>query len=231
MAAFPVPSRDPVVQAYLKLSTSNVSDTLDRLQLRGAPHGILPLWPGCQKVVGRAMTMKLVPEGPASPVLGTLEAIVAARPGDVLVIDHGGRTNVNSWGGIATFTAVTYGLAGVVIDGVTRDVDEMKALGFPAYARGIIQQSIRNRCAFAGHSLEVQLAGVPVRPGDLVVGDDNGIVIVPQAHIQDVLRIAQECAETEEKVKDWIARGVHPVEAHERVKYDRMTDPGPRSAR
>jgi regulator of RNase E activity RraA len=223
MAPYPIASRDPIIQAYLRLSTPNVSDALDRLQLRGAPHGILPLWPGCQKVVGRAMTMKLVPQGSASPVLGTLEAIVAARPGDVLVIDQAGRMDVNSWGGVATFTALQHGLVGVVIDGVTRDVDEMKALGFPAYARGIIQQSIRNRCAFAGHSIEVQLAGVPVRRGDLVVGDDNGIVVVPEAHIADALKIAQECAETEEKVKDWIAQGVHPVEAHERVRYDRMT--------
>lgn len=223
MAPVPTFSRDPLVQAYLKLSTSNVSDALDRLQLRGAPNGILPLWSGCQKIVGRAMTMKLVPEGSTSPVLGTLEAIMAARPGDVLVIDQAGRMDVNSWGGIATFTAVQYGLVGVVIDGVTRDVDEMKALSFPAYAKGIIQRSIRNRCAFAGHSIEVHVAGVAVRAGDLVMGDDNGIVVVPQERVADVLKIAQECAETEEKVKDWIAQGVHPIEAHERVKYDQLT--------
>ncbi len=223
MAPFPAPSCDPVIQAYLKLSTTNVSDALDRLQLRGAPHGILPLWSGCQKIVGRAMTMKLVSEGSASPVLGTLEAIVAADPGDVLVIDQDGRMDVNSFGGIATFTAVKYGLVGAVIDGVTRDIDEMQGLGFATYARGVIQQSIRHRCAFAGHSLEVQLAGCSVRRGDLVMGDENGVVIVPQAHLSEALRIAQECAETEEKVKDMIAQGVHPVEAHERVRYDQMT--------
>jgi 4-hydroxy-4-methyl-2-oxoglutarate aldolase len=231
MAPVPTFSRDPVVQAYLKLATSNVSDALDRLQLKGAPHGLLPLWPGCQKIVGRAMTMKLTPEGSASPVLGTLEAIMAAQPGDVLVIDQAGRMDVNSWGGIATFTAVQYGLVGVVIDGVTRDVDEMKALSFPAYAKGIIQQSIRNRCAFAGHSIEVQVGGVAVRAGDLVMGDDNGIVIVPQEHIADALKIAQECAEMEEKVKDWIAQGVNPLEAHERVKYDQLLGTAQRHTR
>jgi len=177
------------------------------------------------------MTMKLLPEGSASPVLGTLEAIMAARPGDVLVIDQAGRMDVNSWGGIATFTAVQYGLVGVVIDGVTRDVDEMKALSFPAYAKGVIQQSIRNRCAFAGHSIEVQVAGVAVRAGDLLMGDDNGIVVVPQERIADVLKIAQECAETEEKVKDWIAQGVNPIEAHERVQYDQLTGTAPRHPR
>lgn len=231
MGPFPMASRDPVIQAYLKLSTPNVSDALDRLELRGAPPGILPLWPGCQKIVGRAMTMKLVPDGPASPVLGTLEAIVAARPGDVLVIDQGGRTDVNSWGGVAAFTAVRHGLVGAVIDGVTRDVDEMKVLGFPVYARGIIQQSIRNRCAFAGHGLEVHLAGIAVHAGDLVMADDNGVVIVPERHLADVLALAQEYAETEERIKEAISQGINPVEAHERVRYDRMTQAGRRPAR
>lgn len=223
MTPAPLSSQDPLVQAYLRLSTSNVSDALDRLGLAGAPRGILALWPGCAKIAGRAMTLKLVPEGSESPVLGTLRAIAAADPGGVLVIDHGGRTTVNSWGGIASFTAVRRGLTGVVIDGVTRDVDEMKAMGFPAYARGIIQQSIRNRCAYAGHGIEIELAGVAVRAGDLIVGDDNGIVVVPQERLADVLELAQGYAATEERIKDWIAQGVDPVEAHERVTYDRMT--------
>jgi 4-hydroxy-4-methyl-2-oxoglutarate aldolase len=225
VAPFPVPSRDPLVQAYLKLSTPNVSDALDRLQLHGAPHGIVPLWPGCPKIVGRATTMKLIPaeQGSASPVLGTLEAILAGRPGDVLVIDQGGRMDVNSFGGVAGFTAVTYGFVGTVIDGVTRDVDEMQAMGLATYGRGVIQQSIRHRCAFAGHSVEVQLAGVTVHPGDLIMGDANGVLVIPAVHSADVLTLAQEFAATEERVKDAISQGVNPVEAHERVNYDRMT--------
>src|SRR5881396_593000 len=100
MSPIPVASPDPAVEAYLRLSTCNISDALDRLHLQGAPAGILPLWPGCRK--------------------------------------------------IAAFTSAQRGLGGVVIDGVTRDVDEMKSLGFSAYGRGIIQQSIRARSAFGG---------------------------------------------------------------------------------
>ena len=108
MVLFPPSARDPLVRAYLTLSTPNVSDALDRLGVEGAPRGILPLWPGSQKLAGRALTMKLVPvdQATASPVLGTLEAILAGQPGDVLVIDQGGRVDVNSLGGVATFTAV-----------------------------------------------------------------------------------------------------------------------------
>jgi 4-hydroxy-4-methyl-2-oxoglutarate aldolase len=228
MVLFPPSARDPLVRAYLALSTPNVSDALDRLGIEGAPRGILPLWPGSQKLVGRAVTMKLVPvdQGSASPVLGTLEAIKAGLPGSILVIDQGGRTDVNSLGGVATFTAVRQGLIGAVIDGVTRDVDDMKAMGFAVYAKGIIQQSIRNRCAFGGHSMEVQLSGVPVSPGDLVMADDNGVVVVTWDRVQEVLEVSQGFAETEERIKDAIAGGVDPVEAHQQVNYDQMTRGG-----
>ena len=139
------------------LSVCNFSDALDRLGIAGAPRGLGPLWPGCGKVAGRAMTMKLVDSGAESPVEGTLRAITAAEPGDLLVIDHGGRMDVNSFGGIAAFTAQRRGLRGVILDGVTRDVDEMRVLDFPAYGRGVIQQSIRGRCAFAGFGEPIAL--------------------------------------------------------------------------
>ncbi len=218
-------AKDPLIRAFFRLSTPNVSDALDRLGIEGAPRGIIPLWPACPKLVGRALTMKLVPtdQGSASPVLGTLEAILAGQPGDILVIDQGGRTDVNSLGGIASFTAVRQGLIGAVIDGVTRDVDDMEGMGFGVYAKGVIQQSIRNRCAFAGHSIPVQLGGVAVNTGDLLVCDQNGVVIIPEALAHEALELAQGFAATEERVKDAISRGVDPIEAHEQVGYDRMT--------
>ena len=100
MAPLPPYARDPLIRAYLALSTPNVSDALDRLEINGAPLGIVPLWPGAKMLVGRALTMKLLPidQGSASPVLGTLQAIMAGQPGDVLVIDQAGRTDVNSLG-------------------------------------------------------------------------------------------------------------------------------------
>ncbi len=216
-----------LTKRYLRLSTPNVSDALDRLQIKGAPHGILPLWPGCKKIVGPAQTMKLVPVDQGlkepTPAMGSLEAVMAAHAGDVLVIDHGGHTDVNSYGGIVGFTTLHRGLAGTVIDGVTRDVDEFRALGLPVYARGIIQQSIRNRCAFAGHGIEVQLAGVRVRPGDFIMADDNGVLVIPRERIEEVLEIAERYKMVEDKIVQEIRDGADPVEAHERVSYDRMT--------
>ena len=156
-------NQSSLIAEYRMLSTANVSDGLDRLGINGSPHGIGPLWDACAKIVGPACTLKLVAVGEAdeSPVLGTLRAVQSGRAGDVLVIDHDGRMDVNSYGGVAGFTTRHNGLVGCVIDGVTRDIYEYKELNLPVYGRGFIQQSIRNRCACAGYQIEVQLGGVP----------------------------------------------------------------------
>jgi 4-hydroxy-4-methyl-2-oxoglutarate aldolase len=217
-----------LIAEYRMLSTANVSDGLDRLGIKGAPHGIGPLWDSCPKIVGPAATLKLVPAGKAgeSPVLGTLEAVKRGRPGDVLVIDQGGRTDVNSYGGVAGFTTRHFGLVGCVIDGVTRDIDEYKQLNLPVYGKGFIQQSIRDRCACAGYAIEVQLGGVPVRPGDLVMADENGVCVVPQEKAAEVLAFAKLFKSIEDTVVEAVRGGADPVEAHQRVRYDMMTKAG-----
>jgi 4-hydroxy-4-methyl-2-oxoglutarate aldolase len=217
-----------LIAEYRMLSTANVSDGLDRLNIKGAPHGIGPLWDSCPKIVGPAATLKLVPVGQAeeSPVLGTLEAVKRGRPGDVLVIDQAGRMDVNSYGGVAGFTTRHFGLVGCVIDGVTRDIDEYKQLNLPVYGKGFIQQSIRNRCACAGYSIEVQLGGVPVRPGDLIMADENGVCVVPKDSMAEVLEFAKLFKSIEDTVVEAVRGGADPVEAHQRVRYDMMTKAG-----
>ena len=216
-----------VIAGYLRLSTPNVSDALDRLGLLGATHGILPLWPTCRKMAGPAATMKLVAVGETeeSPVLGSLRAVAAAPAGSVLVIDHAGRTDVNSFGGVVGFTAFHRGLAGCVVHGVVRDVDDYRAYDFPVYARGVTQLSIRNRCAFGGYGVEVDLGGARARPGDFIMADEHGVIVVPREHAEPVLRIALECKVTEERIVEAIRGGADPVEAHQRAQYERLTSP------
>jgi 4-hydroxy-4-methyl-2-oxoglutarate aldolase len=217
-----------MIAEYRMLSTANVSDGLDRLGIQGCPLGIGPLWDACAKIVGPAATLKLVPVGQAteSPVLGTLEAIKLGRPGGVLVIDQAGRMDVNSYGGVAGFTTRHLGLVGCVMDGVTRDIDEFKQLNLPVFGKGFIQQSIRNRCACAGYGIEVQLGGVPVRPGDLIMADENGVCVVPQAQIGEVLKFARLFKSIEDNVIEAVRSGTDPVVAHDRVRYDMMTKAG-----
>ena len=186
------------------------------------------MWEACPKIVGPAATLKLVPVGEAteSPVLGTLEAIKLGKPGDVLVIDQAGRMDVNSFGGVAGFTTRHLGLAGCVMDGVTRDIDEFKQLNLPVFGKGAIQQSIRNRCACAGYAIEVQLGGVPVKPGDLIMADENGVCVIPKDKIADVLEFARLFKSIEDSVIEAVRGGMDPVIAHDRVRYDMMTAAG-----
>lgn len=213
-----------VCRAYRFVSIPNVSDAMERMGIAGHPRGILPTWDTCPKLVGPAATMKLVSveESNESPVIGTLKAIVAGKPGDVLVIDFGGNMDVNSMGGVAGATAVQYGLSGCVADGVVRDIDEYRMMSFPVFARGPIQTTIRNRCGYAGCGIEVQLGGFKVRPGDLIVGDENGVLIVPQEAAVDVLRLAQQLKNVEEQVVAAVRRGEDPIQAHQNVSYDAM---------
>ena len=122
-----------------------------------------------------------------------------------------------------TFTAITRGFIGAMINGVTRDVDEMQAQGFAVYGKGVIQQSIRNRCAYGGHSLPVKLGDATVTTGDIVMGGMNGVLVIPKDQAEMVLNLSQEFAATEERVKDTIGRGVDPIESHKQVNYDSMT--------
>jgi regulator of RNase E activity RraA len=208
------------------VSTSNVSDALDRLGVACAPTQIGGLWDGCKKVVGAAMTLRLAPLAEShkeiTTVVGTLQAIMDALPGDVLVIDVGGRMDLNTFGGVAGATTLHYGLAGVVCDGVARDIDEYKALGLPVYGKGFIHQSVRGRVGYVGHDIEVNIGGNTVRPGDLIVADENGVVIVPQEHIEAALKIARFVKETEDSVIAAIRAGADPIEVHAKVKYDDM---------
>ncbi|MFN0162638.1 MAG: RraA family protein [Burkholderiales bacterium] len=222
------PDIKQLIAEYRMLSTANVSDGLDRLGINGAPHGIGPLWDACPKIIGPAATLKLVPVGQAteSPVLGTLEAIKIGRAGDVLVIDQAGRMDVNSFGGVAGFTTRHRGLVGCVMDGVTRDIDEFKQLNLPVYGKGFIQQSIRNRCACAGYGIPVQLGGVTVNPGDLIMADENGICVVPKDKMAEVLEFARLFKNIEDSVIDAVRNGTDPVVAHDRVRYDMMTAAG-----
>lgn len=212
-----------LISQFLNVSTSNISDALDRLGIEGAPQGILAIYP-CAKIAGPAATLKLVPHGlgKESTVSGTLRAILKGGAGSVLVVDASENPKVNSYGGVAGATAKHNGVVGCVTDGVVRDVDEYKVYGMPVYGRGIVQQSVRGRSSCAGYGMEIGLDGVRVRPGDMIVADDNGTVVIPIERVTEVLAFAQKVKATEDRVIAEIRAGADPIEAHERVNYDNM---------
>ena len=216
--------REPIVERLLKLDTCAVSDGMDRLGLTGATYGVRPMWP-CPKIVGRAVTMKIKPVGLDKPKqhLGTLP-IDAAQPGDVIVIDNGGRPDTSCWGGLLALAAKTKGISGVVIDGACRDIDESRELGFPVYARGAVPMTARGRIMQQSYNQEIEFAGVQVHPGDLLIADGSGVVVIPRSREEEVVREAEAVAATEARMAEGIRQGMSVLEVLEKLGYEQMLD-------
>jgi 4-hydroxy-4-methyl-2-oxoglutarate aldolase len=217
-------AREPIVERLLKLDTCAVSDGMDRLGLMGVTYGVRPMWP-CPKIVGRAVTMKIKPVGLDKPKqhLGTLP-IDAAQPGDVIVIDNGGRPDTSCWGGLLALAAKTKGISGVVIDGACRDIDESRDVGFPVYARGAVPMTARGRVMQETYNQEIEFAGVQVHPGDLVIADGSGVVIIPRSKEEEIVREAEAVAATEARMAEGIRRGMSVLEVLEKLGYEQMLD-------
>jgi regulator of RNase E activity RraA len=214
--------RDPIVERVARLDTCAVSDALDSLGLQGATWGVRPLW-ACPRIVGRAVTMKIKPIGLEQPKvhLGT-PTIEAANPGDIIVIDNGGRLDISTWGGLLSLSAKLKGLSGVVIDGACRDIDESRDLGFPVFARGVVPMTARGRVMQESCNQEIQFAGVLVHPGDLVIADGSGVVIIPREKEEEVVGAAEKIFQKEAEMAAGIRAGHSGREVLEKLGYEQM---------
>jgi 4-hydroxy-4-methyl-2-oxoglutarate aldolase len=215
-------AREPIIERLAKLDTCAVSDALDSLGLKGATWGIVPLWQ-CPRIVGRAVTMKIKPAGLQQPTqhLGTAP-IEAAKPGDIIVIDNGGQLQFSCWGGLLALSAKLKGLSGVVIDGACRDIDEARELGFPIYARGVVPMTARGRIMQESFNQEIQFGGVQCHPGDLVIADGSGVVIIPKEKEEEVIGSAEAIYQKEQEMAAGIRKGYSGLEMLEKLGYEQM---------
>ena len=206
-----------------RLSTTNVSDALDALGLKGSTYGVNKMYEGCEKIIGEAVTMKVVAAGlTKSTTHMGVNAIEAAKEGDVIVIDNCGRIDVNCWGGVLSTGAKYKGVSGVVIDGACRDLDDCVELNFPVYARGTVVATARGRVQEEATNVMVQFGGVQVRPGDIVMGDKSGVVVVPAEWVDQVLDKAEQLFRKEEGMVAQIRAGKTMIEVDEAFQYERM---------
>jgi 4-hydroxy-4-methyl-2-oxoglutarate aldolase len=174
---------------------------------RGAvDSGIKPIDPN-SRLAGRALTIDTAP----ADNLMFHYALLKARPGDVLVVDAKGFLEAGPWGDILTEAALARGIAGLVTNGAVRDATSIEAMGFPVFCRGLsIKGTGKNHLGRVGGP--VILGGVNVQPGDVVVGDRDGVVVVPAAEADTVLAKAQRRAEKEEDFRQAIREGRSTVE-------------------
>jgi 4-hydroxy-4-methyl-2-oxoglutarate aldolase len=167
--------------------------------------GIKPIFPG--KLVGVALTVRLS----AGDLQDPLAALEIAQPGDVIVVDGFGETETSVWGGLMGALCMQRGVAGAVIDGAGRDIDELRDLKFQIYTRAITARGTHTM--FSGRKSDVAVnvpitcGGVIVEPGDMIVADEIGVTVIPNAKLDEVLKLAREQAEREEFTRREIAKG------------------------
>jgi len=187
---------------WTDIPPSIASDSMNRSNVMAAR--ISPLSPG-MVLCGQARTItSLVGDNSA-----VLVAIGLAEPGDVLVIDGRGHTQTAVWGGVMTRAAMACGIAGVVLDGAVRDAAEIRELGFPVFAAGLCPAGPSK--GFGG-TIDgvISCAGCPVQPGDVVLGDDDGVAVVPLARQIEIHAASLRQIEAEHKTNADTAAGILP---------------------
>ena len=197
---------------FLQVSGPNISDAMHR---KGAMAGIFSVC-GNVKMVGRAVTVQTVAGDWAKPV----EAIDVAKTNDVIVINNDGVEDIAPWGELATLSCKTKGISGVVIDGAVRDVDDIRAMKFPVFAKAIVPNAGEPK-GFGEINAEIRCAGQYVRPGDWIIGDESGVVVVPQERAYEIARRALEVRKNEERIREEIKRGSTLSEVAELIKWEK----------
>lgn len=191
-------SEQQLKMAFLSVSTPNISDAMHR---KGAMVGILPGINKGVRVAGRAVVVRTADGDWAKPV----EAIDVARKGDIIVVDAGsGHTAI--WGELASWSCKTKGIEAVVIDGAVRDIDEILKINFPVFARYFVPNAGEPK----GHGeigAEIICGGQTVRTGDWIIGDENGVVVVPAERATEIANRALDVCEKENRIREEIKRG------------------------
>jgi len=207
---------DAHIDALTALSTTDVSDAMDRLGIAGQCLGIMPLV-RTFSLAGRAFTLRYAPAAQPAGTVG--DYIDDLGPGQVVVLDNGGRLDATVWGDLLTSTASRRNVAGTVIDGVCRDVDRSVELGYPIFARGNWMRTGKDRVQVEATNEAVSIGGVRVAAGDYLRGDGDGVVSVPAARIAEVIEAAQVIHRAEDEIRAAVEAGASLREARIAVNY------------
>lgn len=204
-------TEDDLFEAFSRVSTCNISDAYHK---KGIILGLKPYIKDGSRMVGRALTVQTANGDWAKPV----EAIDRAKPGDVIVIDVGGGW-MAVWGELAATSAVVAGCAGVVIDGSIRDIDDIRKMGFPAFARNAVPCAGEPK-GYGGIGIEITVGGQKVRTGDWIIGDESGLIVVPKEEAVEIANRALDVHEHEDRTREEIKRGSSLSKVNEISKWE-----------
>jgi regulator of RNase E activity RraA len=206
------------MESLVKLSTTTVSDALDRLGITGQCLGIKPL-DHAFRLCGRAFTLRMAPASGGGTVGDYIDDV---PPGEIVVIDNAGRADMTVWGDILTFVAVKRGVGGTVIDGVCRDIAKSLELRYPVFSRGWSMRTGKDRVQLDARDVAVSIGGARVSPGDLLLGDADGVVVVPRDREEEVLACSRAIDEAEESIREAVESGMRLEEARRKFKYFKL---------
>jgi 4-hydroxy-4-methyl-2-oxoglutarate aldolase len=202
-----------------------VSDALDKLKLPSAVSGI-HRFSTDRRISGPVVTVRLEKDDGrpvASRHLGTT-AIESAQPGDVIVIEQRTGIDAASWGGNLALGAQLRGIAGVIIEGPGRDMDEARQYDFPVFARDHTARTARGRIVETGTNVPIMVGDVSVSPGDYVVADGSAVTFIPAARVEDVLAVAEAIVAKERAMVAALREGT-PISQVMGKSYETMLKP------
>ena len=199
-----------------RIDTATISDALDKLGIAGQCLGIKPLDPRF-RLVGRAFTLAYAPV--ANP-RGTVGDYIDDVPtGSVIVIDNGGRENATVWGDILTYCAHRKKLGGTVIDGACRDTHLSRELNYPIYSRSYSMRTGKDRVQLEQTQVVVTIGEARIAPGDIVRGDADGVLVIPQSVEDQVLQVAEAIDAAEAEIRAALDSGIRLDDARAKQSY------------
>ena len=203
-----------IESVFLKHPTSLISDALDELNINGAISGVFPQRYDQGRIAGRAFPVKFNrkssdPEAwrfgggvgkPLEQVLKTMST------GKVIVMDLDGALNATAWGGLASKLAQKKGVLGTIMHGTCRDVEEIRACGYPLWAKGVCPRRSRNDFTFGTINEPIEVTGVKIKKNDIIVADQSGVVCIPEEMIEETLNLLKKISKQEEILEDQVLK-------------------------
>ena len=211
-----------IIEEYKKLDTPCISDAMDKLHIYGGLLGIKPVVPDTY-LCGQAFTVHYVPCGEIKGTVG--DFLDDIEPGEVCVIDNNGRMDCTVWGDIMAYFASHKGISGTVIDGVCRDIDTIRELKYPIFTKGTYMETGKDRVYVDRINETINVSGVQINPGDLLVGDNTGVVVVPRNRVEEVLSVAKNIDRVEQQIREKIRAGMSLKEARAQTGYHHLQTP------
>jgi 4-hydroxy-4-methyl-2-oxoglutarate aldolase len=211
-----------LVPRLMRLDSCAVSDALDKLGLKGAVTGLVPLT-STRRIAGKILTIKLGVGAPPAGVprhIGTT-AIEASQPGDIIVVEQRSGLNAAAWGGILSRGATLRGVAGTIAEGPVRDVDEAREVDYPVFGRGATTVTARGRIVELANNQPIIVGDVHVNAGDYAIADSSGVVFIAAAEAARVVAAAEDIAAREAAMAKALQAG-EPITKVMGANYENM---------